>query len=89
MAWSSISLKRRRWAQKPIPDLDPKVTMPQRLFGLSWCSAWRYRFTRALRPLLKEGLDPMPGDWLSVPLPPRAEIAILAARFPSTDNRCG
>lgn len=53
MAWSSISLKRRRWAQKPLPDLDPKVTMQQRLFGVRWYSVWRYRFTRALRPFLK------------------------------------
>ena len=40
-------------AKKPLPNLDPKVTMQQRLFGVSWCSVWRYLFTRALRPFLK------------------------------------
>lgn len=24
-------------AKKPLPDVDPKVTIQQRLFGVSWC----------------------------------------------------
>ncbi|KAI3667107.1 hypothetical protein L6452_42154 [Arctium lappa] len=40
-------------AKKPLPDVDPKVTIQQRLFGVSWCSVWRYLFIRALCPFLK------------------------------------